>query len=52
MALDLHDYVASIPDYPEKGVLFRDISPLMAMVKLITKQLIKLFSLLAIKELK
>lgn len=30
MALDLHDYVASIPDYPEKGVLFRDISPLMA----------------------
>ena len=30
MTLDLHDYVASIPDYPEKGVLFRDISPLMA----------------------
>ena len=29
MALDLHDYVASIPDYPEKGVIFRDISPLM-----------------------
>lgn len=30
MTLDLHDYVASIPDYPEKGILFRDISPLMA----------------------
>lgn len=30
MTLDLHDYVASIPDYPEKGVLFRDLSPLMA----------------------
>lgn len=29
MAIDLHDYVASIPDYPEKGVVFRDISPLM-----------------------
>ncbi|WP_290033793.1 adenine phosphoribosyltransferase [Ligilactobacillus cholophilus] len=30
MTLDLHNYVATIPDYPEKGVLFRDISPLMA----------------------
>lgn len=30
MTLDLKDYIASIPDYPEKGVLFRDISPLMA----------------------
>ena len=29
MALDLHDYIASIPDFPEKGVIFRDISPLM-----------------------
>jgi adenine phosphoribosyltransferase len=29
MALDLHDYVASIQDFPEKGVTFRDISPLM-----------------------
>ncbi len=30
MAVDLHNYVASIPDYPEKGVVFRDLSPLMA----------------------
>ena len=30
MALDLYNYVASIPDYPEKGIIFRDILPLMA----------------------
>jgi adenine phosphoribosyltransferase len=30
MAVDLNNYVASIPDYPEKGIIFRDISPLMA----------------------
>ncbi|KRM60026.1 adenine phosphoribosyltransferase [Secundilactobacillus malefermentans] len=30
MALDLTKYIASVPDYPEKGVIFRDISPLMA----------------------
>lgn len=30
MALDLTRYIASIPDYPEKGIVFRDISPLMA----------------------
>lgn len=30
MALDLYKYVASIPDYPEKGITFRDILPLMA----------------------
>lgn len=28
--MDLRDYIASIPDYPEKGIIFRDISPLMA----------------------
>lgn len=28
--MNLKDYVASIPDYPEKGIVFRDISPLMA----------------------
>jgi len=28
--VNLEDYIASIPDYPEKGVTFRDISPLMA----------------------
>ena len=30
MVLDLHKYVASVPDYPEKGIIFRDILPLMA----------------------
>lgn len=30
MTLDFRNYIASIPDYPEKGVVFRDISPLMA----------------------
>lgn len=30
MSLDLRKYVASIPDYPEKGIIFRDISPLLA----------------------
>ena len=30
MSLDLHKYVVSIPDYPEKGIIFRDILPLMA----------------------
>lgn len=28
--MDLKDYIASIPDYPSKGIIFRDISPLMA----------------------
>lgn len=28
--LDLNKYVASIPDFPTKGILFRDITPLMA----------------------
>lgn len=25
----LNEYIATIPDYPEKGILFRDITPLM-----------------------
>ncbi len=28
--MDLKEYIATIPDYPEKGIVFRDISPLMA----------------------
>lgn len=28
--MNLNDYVASIPDFPIKGILFRDITPLMA----------------------
>ncbi len=30
MALNLEDYVASIPDFPTKGILFRDITPMLA----------------------
>lgn len=28
--MDLKKYIASVPDFPEKGIVFRDISPLMA----------------------
>lgn len=28
--LDLHDYIESIPDFPEQGIVFRDITPLLA----------------------
>ena len=28
--MDIHEYVAAIPDFPIEGVLFRDITPLMA----------------------
>lgn len=28
--MNLKDYIASIPDYPSEGIIFRDISPLMA----------------------
>ena len=28
--MNLKDYIASIPDYPKEGIVFRDISPLMA----------------------
>jgi adenine phosphoribosyltransferase len=28
--LDLHDYIVSIPDFPEQGIVFRDITPLLA----------------------
>ena len=28
--MNLTDYIASIPDYPKEGIVFRDISPLMA----------------------
>ncbi len=28
--IDLHDYIRSIPDFPKPGILFRDITPLLA----------------------
>jgi len=30
MTINFKDYIASVPDFPEPGILFRDISPLMA----------------------
>ncbi|TYC48079.1 adenine phosphoribosyltransferase [Weissella muntiaci] len=30
MTLDLHDFVRSIPDFPEPGINFRDITPLLS----------------------
>nr|SFZ87954.1 Adenine phosphoribosyltransferase [Loigolactobacillus rennini] len=30
MSVNLHDYIASVPDFPENGIIYRDISPLMA----------------------
>ena len=41
--LNLKDYIASIPDYPAEGVIFRDISPLMgdgAAYREATKQIV------------
>ncbi|MCH3961304.1 MAG: adenine phosphoribosyltransferase [Solobacterium sp.] len=29
MALNLEDYIASIPDFPSKGILFRDVTPML-----------------------
>lgn len=29
MIVDLKKYIATVPDYPEKGIMFRDITPLM-----------------------
>lgn len=29
-SLDLHDFIRSIPDFPQPGILFRDITPLLA----------------------
>ena len=28
--MNFKDYIASLPDFPQGGVLFRDITPLMA----------------------
>ena len=39
--MNLKDFIRSIPDYPKKGILFRDITTLLKMKKLLQKQLIK-----------
>lgn len=33
MTMDLHEYIASIPDFPKPGITFRDITPLLADTK-------------------
>ena len=41
--MNLKDYIASIPDYPSEGIVFRDISPLMAdgeAYRVATKQIV------------
>ena len=29
-SVNLKDYVATIPDFPKKGIMFRDITPILA----------------------
>ena len=40
--MDLKKYIRSIPDYPKKGILFRDITTLIKIQKLSNSLLIKL----------
>ena len=39
--MDLKDYIRSIPDYPKKGILFRDITTLIKDEKVLKKLLTK-----------
>ena len=39
--MNLKDYIRSIPDYPKKGILFRDITTLIKDEKAFQKLLIK-----------
>jgi adenine phosphoribosyltransferase len=40
--MNLKDFIRSIPDYPKKGILFRDITTLIKDEKLLQQLLIKL----------
>ena len=39
--MDLKKFIRSIPDYPKKGILFRDITTLIKDEKALKRQLIK-----------
>lgn len=41
--MDLKDYVASIPDFPKKGIIFRDVTPMLQNAEAY-KESIRLFS--------
>ena len=41
--MDLKKFIRSIPDYPKKGILFRDITTLIKDEKAFEEQLIKLW---------
>ena len=43
--MDLKKHIRSIPDYPKKGILFRDITTLIKMLKLLNILMIKLLKL-------
>ena len=40
--MNLKDFIRSIPDYPKKGILFRDITTLIKDEEALLQQLIKL----------
>ena len=42
MTINFKDYIASVKDFPEPGIIFRDISPLMADGKLMRLRQTKL----------
>lgn len=49
--MNLKDYIATVPDFPKEGILFRDITPLMnngAAFKLATDQFVKFAETLAV----
>ena len=49
--MNLKDYIASIENYPQEGITFRDISPLMQMEMPTATLFAKLFNMLLTKRL-